>query len=183
MNKLSRKQIQVLVQACRKAFLHAATQARARGVWFDDSPAAFDAYRHALVMAACGKPGLTHASNDDFNLILAECQTAIGADDKALNSLLNAGTEKVRQLRAVLWGKLESAGLPAEYGQSIAIDRWGSTVEDLTEPQLKQILFTVVNRIRAKAKRHATPNPEPETRNPEPAPSPLHDSTLHDSTL
>lgn len=169
---MSPKQTQSLILEGKESFAYIAAQARARGEEFDDSPAAFDAWRHAQVLAACGKTGLRDATNSDFNLILAAFQTARGADDKALNSLLKAGTEKVRQLRAVIWKTLERAGLPAEYAHAIALDRFGLTVDDLTEQQAKQLLSTVANRVRSRARRAAS-NP-----NPEPVAAPLHDSTI-----
>jgi hypothetical protein len=172
---LSKKEIWPLIAEGRKSFAYIAAQARARGDAFDDSPAAFDAWRHEQVMAACRKPGLRDATHADFNLILAAFQTARGDDDKALNSLLKAGTEKVRQLRTVLWRKLESAGLPPEYAQSIALDKWGVPVADLTEPQTKQLLFTITNRVNARHRKAESPAPAPV--------STLHASTVNASTL
>ena len=114
----------MLIQAGRLAFAHIATQARAHGQTFETSAAAFDAWRHEQVKRACGASGLRACCNDDYLKVLAHFQDAIGETGQAMNTLLRAGKEPIRQLNVVLSHLLADADLPAEYAESIALDRW-----------------------------------------------------------
>lgn len=160
--KLSPLQIKSLIAEARKAFAYLGAQARARGEEWDDSKEAFDRWRHREVFAACGRHGLSQATNDDFNLIKARFLTLRGEDGKSMEQLLKAGTDKQRQIRHSINSVLASGGLPDEYGHSIALDKWGVPMDDLNEKQLLQLVMTLRSRVRARSKKSAAPsNPCP----------------------
>jgi hypothetical protein len=152
MKLLSRAQKTTLVMMARKAFDHVAQRAQA-GYEFDSSSAAFDVWRRERVMHACGKPGLRECGNDDYLPIAAEFQSLEGRDDLALNSLVRAQNQKYRQVETVLQRTLASADLPAEYAEAISLRRFKCPIEDLTEDQILQLLWTVKARARSKIKR------------------------------
>lgn len=143
MSLLNAAQKAKLAQLARRAWQHVGRTAA-------ESRPDFDAWRRAEVFAACGKHGLTQATNADFNLIAARFHSLLGEDGVALNELLRAGTEQRRQMEAVLLRELGSAGLNQRYAESIARARFGANVSDLNDAQFRQLLITVKNRARAK---------------------------------
>lgn len=144
MKPLSQLQKAKLAQLARRAWQHLGKTA---AVPLPD----FDAWRRDQVFAACGKHGLTEATNADFNLIAAHLHSLLGEDGVALNELLRAGTEQRRQMEVVLLRELAGAGLDQRYAETIARARFGANVSNLNDAQLQQLLITV--KARAKSKR------------------------------
>ena len=110
----------------------------------------FDTWRHAQVLEACGKAGLRLAGNSDYNAIAARFESLAGEDGRALNRLMAAETEHRRQLETVLVRTLAAGGFGNTYAETIARSRFGRSVMDLDDGQLRQLVMTVKARVRSK---------------------------------
>lgn len=82
---MTKAEIQPLVFHARKAY----DAQLAAGLL--DAGETFDSWRHAQVMAAVGKPGLTACSHEDFRPLRAHFYTLAGRDDAAFRDHLSSG--------------------------------------------------------------------------------------------
>ena len=146
MKPLSTLQKSKLAQLARRAWQHAGRNAA--GPLPD-----CDTWRRAEVFAACGRHGLTEATNADFNLIAARFHSVLGEDGIAFEELLRAGTEQRRQLEHVLLQVLHSAQLDQRYAETIARARWDKNVSDLSDREFEQLVMTIKSRARARQRR------------------------------
>lgn len=106
----------------------------------------FDEWRREEVFKACGKPGLTKAWNNDFNLIEAHFLRVMGRDAAAAEKMERHTKESWRQAAHVLQAEMERCGdvieRPADYCREIARDKFKRTdSRDLTGEQLWYIVF------------------------------------------
>lgn len=146
MKALSLLQKSKLAQLARRAWLHLGKTAA-------EPLPDFDTWRRSEVFAACGRHGLTDATNGDFNLIAARLLQHLGEDGQAFEMLLRATSEQRRQMEVVLLGELQSAQLDQRYAEAIARGRWDKPVSDLDDREFRQLLITVKNRVRSKRKK------------------------------
>jgi len=153
----------------RRAYDYLRAKGQLGGITADD-------WRKHEVERLTGFSGLTQCGADSYNQLAAHFSTLAGEDGEALRFILRGESNSVRQLRVVITRLLERAGLHPQYAEAVAIDRWKKPVEDLNEGELKQLLFTLSNRARSKARK-----PSRATANTEHAPRTTHhDSTIHD---
>lgn len=105
-----------------------------------------EAFRHAAVLAATGKPGLTACTQNDYRKLCAKAAELLGEDGEAVNHHLADQTTPERVAMHLLNQALSYAKKPMAYAQAIARRRWKVTVEELSAGQLKQLMFTIRNR-------------------------------------
>lgn len=153
MKPFSNSQKAALCQMARRAFNKLTSTGQISGI-------DLDTWRRDEVERVTGRPGLRECGNDDYRKLAAHFESLAGEDGRALNHLLASGTEKRRQLEVVLRRALQAAGLPIEYGESIALARWKIPSEDLSDHQFQQLLFTVKARC-ASRRRAAVRQPSP----------------------
>ena len=146
MKGLSSLQKSRLAQLARRAWQHLGRTAA-------EPLPDFDTWRRSEVYAACGKYGLSEATNDDFNLISARFLQHLGEDGQAFEMLMRATSEKRRQMEHVLLEVLSGAQLDQRYAESIARARWGKSVGELNDHEFGQLLVTVKNRARSKRRK------------------------------
>lgn len=146
MKGLSSLQKSKLAQLARRAWQHLGRTAA-------EPLPDFDAWRRAEVYTACGKYGLSEATNDDFNLIAARFLQHLGEDGEAFEMLLRATSEKRRQMEHVLLEVLSGAQLDQRYAESIARARWDKSVGELNDHEFEQLLVTVKNRAQSKRRK------------------------------
>lgn len=114
-----------------------------------------DDFRHAQVMHAVGKPGLTACTQDDFLPVRARFLELNGQSGAALNAHLAHGTEPKRVAMHKLNEALARAGLPLAYAAAIAKRQHKVTLDDLTVKQIWNLTFTINNRGTAKRRKTA----------------------------
>lgn len=146
MRFLSKLQKAKLAQLARRAWEYVGSKSAEPLPPLDD-------WRRAEIFKAVGRHGLTECVNAEFNPVAAHFHSLLGEDGIAMNELLRAGTEQRRQMEVVLLRELERAGLPQSYAEQISRARWGLNVADLDDSQIKQLLFTIKSRVRAKLKK------------------------------
>jgi len=114
--------------------------------------ATLDAFRHAEVAHATGKPGLTACTQDDWNLLHAHFLALTGETGQAFNAAVKHGTEPKRIAEFKLNQALQKAGLPPADAAKICRSKYKCALEDATAPQLWKLTFDI-NRIAAARRR------------------------------
>jgi hypothetical protein len=152
MAPLSKKQRVTLIQLARE--LYEKEWAREDGEGTRADAPDFDNFRHGEVYAAVGKSGLRACGQDDFLKVKAHLLHRLGRDGAALEALLRAGEEGRRRAwwllnRAI--GEAAGAGITRGYVEAISRAEYGRGIEDCSEKQLWQLMYTV--RSRASARR------------------------------
>lgn len=159
---LSKKQKAQLAQMARQAF----DQLYKHGLI--DSPGdtkakQFTNWRREQQAQACGQSSLTMCNQDDYLPLRAHFNSLLGRDDKAMDDILKSSPENdhaddddtpEHRGRIVHLIEVQLDGTKFSMGYAIAIARNKfrkprlRVLTDLTVPQLKQVLFTIINRIK-----------------------------------
>lgn len=141
---LSKNQKRELAQLATRAYCetHAGVSPTAREV---------AEWRHEQVLEACGKLGLRGCSQDDYHTVKAHFLDLAGEPGQALQVDIRGQTNPERIAR---W-KLEEAcrvyGFEISYPAAIARRQFhGAALDDLNRKQLWSLVFTIINRGRAK---------------------------------
>jgi len=124
--------------------------ARGRLEKVDDSPAAFDAWRHAEVMRACGKAGLRLCDQRDFNRLRGHFMDLAGDHGGAFKCAIQAQTETRRQMEAAIILACERGGVALGYAEAICRGRSGLSLTEASDETIKQVLITLKSRLRAR---------------------------------
>lgn len=164
-NPLSKKQKAQLAQMARQAF----TNLDRHGlidVAGETTSQRFANWRHEQQSEACGQSSLRLCDQDDYLPLKAHFNSLLGRDDKALDALLKHGPENdhadsddtpERRDRIIHLIEKELDGSRFHLGYAIAIAKnkfrkpYLKNLRILTVPQLKQVLYTVRNRVKQSA--------------------------------
>ena len=105
-----------------------------------------DEWRRGQQAAACGKPSLRLATQNDYLLIRARFLDLLGESGAAFEDLVRQQSEG----RRLAWNKLETAckerGLALAYPDAICRKEYKRGLEDADEKQLWRLVYTVRNR-------------------------------------
>lgn len=162
-NPLSKKQKAQLAQLARQAFskLDKYGALDAPG---DTDSARFASWRHAQQAEACGQPSLTRCTQDDYLPLRAHFNGLLGRDDKAFTDILKSGPENDHadptdtpeargQLIHLINQEIDGTKYHPGYVLAIARNKFRKShlknLETLPVSQLKQLLITIKNRVRA----------------------------------
>jgi hypothetical protein len=143
----------------QKAYL-AQLAARAHRAWIAQDPPTRSAitaeeFRHHQVASATGKLGLRCCSQDDYKTAEAHFLNLLGHTGEALNAHLRAATETRRVARYKLDQACAEFGLSINYANAICRRQHrGLTIDDITERQIWQLVYTIRNRGRANKRHH-----------------------------
>ena len=152
MKPLSKLQKSVLCQIARRTFDKLTASNKITGITFDD-------WRRDECERAVGLPGLRACGNEHYRQLCAHFESLAGEDGRALNHLLDAGTDKKRQLEHLIVAALASANLPITYAERLAQDKFKRGVMDCDERQLRAVLVTVKARITTRRRKADKPSP------------------------
>ena len=145
MKPLSARQKAVLCQIARRAFDKLTASNKIVGI-------SLDTFRHDEVERAVGRPGLRACGNDHYLPLCSHFESLTGEDGRALNHLLDAGTDKKRQIEHLIVAALAGANLPITYAEKIAQDKFKRGVMDCDERQLRFVLVTVKARVSSRSR-------------------------------
>jgi len=158
---LSRKQKACLAQLARQAF------DKLDALGLIDAPGETTAkrlanWRHAMQAEACGESSLTLCIQNDYLPLRAHFNSLLGLDDKAYDDHIKSGpendlaetndtTEHRDQIIHLIEAEMEGTKFNLGYAIAIARNKFRKpklkSLRTLTVNQLKQILFTIKNRI------------------------------------
>jgi hypothetical protein len=168
---LSNLQKAKLAKLARRAFNRSAAIARGRG---EDPAAAIaaaiaaalgvdaprsdaprstlkTAFRHHHVAAACGKPGLTLCTQDDYKLVEAHFLDLLGESGRALNSLVDGAANPRRIAEHKLHQACTEFGFTLGYAEAICRrQNRGAGLQDVDAKTLWNLVFTIRNRGNAR---------------------------------
>lgn len=148
---LSHKQISFAMRAfILPAWRRAVRLAGEAGETIDATDAGFTDWRHAEIMVAVGKDGLTRCENEEFADICAHFADLAGHPDQALEWHLRAGGDRRRRIEFSLNAAMQRFGLSIPYAQSICRDQFRCQVEDASDVQLVNLIRTITARGRSK---------------------------------
>lgn len=136
---LDRHQKGVICQVARLAF-------DAQGL---GESAEFAVWRHEQTAQACGKESLRACTQDDFAAVLARFLDLAGESGAAFRWYLRGLNNPKRVARFKLDEALAERGLAAGYAEAIARRQFKCSVDDLTERQTWNLVYTVRNRRKA----------------------------------
>lgn len=163
---LTKRQMAALCQLARRAYDQQADLGLAGPEPGESASAAFGRWRHAQQQEAIGLPSLTSARNGHYRILRAHYLALLGLDGSAFVDLVASGPaagasgDTVPEREALVYRISEAlAACPQVgigYGLAIARRkfgrprlRWEALAEDLSCTQLRQLLYTVRNRIAA----------------------------------
>lgn len=115
--------------------------------------AAFDTWRHAQVVRACGKDGLRLCSQLDFNAVKGHFLWLIGEDGHALNAHMRAETEQRRQFEHLIVIACTRWGFHLSYAENLCRSIHRVNLNDADARVLRLVMITVNARGAAKAKK------------------------------
>lgn len=108
-----------------------------------------DAYRHAAVLAATGKLGLTACTQDDYRKLCAKAAELIGEDGEAVEHHLADQSTPERIALHKLREALREKGKPEAYAAAIARSRFKCSLEECSAKQLWWLVYSIRNAKRS----------------------------------
>lgn len=151
---LTNGQKRYLSQEAERAYRFLAAKARGRGEEWDMSAKAIAAWRHAQVAVAVQKIGLRCCSQADYSAVKAHFQHLLGADGKALRSMVRAQSEEQRQAEWKVLKACEALGRPLHYADAICRRMFrGLALLDASPGQLWKVLAALNYEIKRQRQR------------------------------
>jgi hypothetical protein len=143
--------------------------------------AELEEWRRAEQQSCTGKASLTSCTQADYLPLLAHFQNLAGESGHALNNVLRAGTEDVRQAMHALGAACGQRGLPMAYPAAICRRQYRCELGQATARQVWNLVYTVRNRRKANEPRRrggaerkvGTSNIQHPTSNIDPEPDPF----------
>jgi hypothetical protein len=156
MSALTNEQKRVLSELARRAWRHAAAQARGRGEDPAEDPLLREetGFRHGMVQLACGKAGLRCCSQEDYLPVKAHLLECLGRSGGAFEAHMKAASDGRRRAEWKLREACQEFGLNLNYADAICRrQHHGAGLAEVGEKALWHLVFTVRNRGRARRKR------------------------------
>lgn len=149
---LAKHQKAYLARLAARAYYRSAAIARGRGeVLADDYSSSRHTaeWRRKEVAAACGKNGLRCCSQNDYKLVEAHFLNLLGEPGKAMNSFVQASTEKRRVAEFKVIEACKEFGFHLSYADKVCrAQNHGAGLQEVGEQKLWQIFYTIRNRGR-----------------------------------
>jgi hypothetical protein len=174
---LSKRQKFILADLARIALQRAfdAGEIEVSDLWEMPRSRAEEIFRHRIVAAAVGKPGLRCCTQEDFMAIKAVLLERIGNYAGAFEARMREATNERRVAAAVLDRELKRFGFDRSYAAAIAARQFRVALADASPHQLWCLIFTIRSRGYRRRRRDLPADPQTQATPPAPAgpPSPV----------